>query len=106
MPFFSFLFNTLSIELNDGKLKSFLDATKDLSADERGHRLEIDGALSTAHEESALQGQTEAPSRDEKVDLHFIALVAKNGSLYQLGKSASFQIDFLFLFVLERKHTK
>ena len=74
-----------SIELSDGHLKNFLEATKELSPDARADKLEADVGLSSAHEESAQGGQTEAPSRDEKVDLHFIALVEKEGSLYELG---------------------
>jgi ubiquitin carboxyl-terminal hydrolase L3 len=75
-----------SIDLSEGHLKKFLDATKDLSADARAVKLEIDEGLSTAHEQSAQEGQTEAPNRDEKVDLHFVALVEKEGCLYELGK--------------------
>ena len=49
-------------------------------------KLEVDVGISSAHEESAQGGQTEAPSRDKKVDLHFIALVEnKDGGLYELG---------------------
>ena len=43
-------------------------------------------AFGEAHEESAQEGQTTAPDRDDKVDLHFIAFVHKNGKLYELGK--------------------
>lgn len=74
-----------SIELAEGSLKTFLKTTKGLSPDERAAKLEVDEGLSTAHEESAQEGQTEAPSRDENVDLHFIALVEKDGTLYELG---------------------
>ena len=73
------------IDVSTGHLKNFLDATKDLSPDERAVKLEADVGLSSAHEESAQGGQTEAPSRDEKVNLHFIALVEKDGGLYELG---------------------
>jgi ubiquitin carboxyl-terminal hydrolase L3 len=73
------------IDVSTGHLKNFLDATKDLSPDERAVKLEADVGLSSAHEESAQGGQTEAPSRDEKVDWHFIALVEKDGGLYELG---------------------
>ncbi|XP_046635339.1 ubiquitin carboxyl-terminal hydrolase isozyme L3-like [Daphnia pulicaria] len=72
------------IDVSTGHLKNFLDATKDLSPDERAVKLEADVGLSSAHEESAQGGQTEAPSRDEKVNLHFIALVEKDGGLYEL----------------------
>jgi len=76
--------NLDSIDLSEGHLKKFLDATKDLSADARAVKLEVDEGLSTAHEQSAQEGQTEAPNRDEKVDLHFVALVEKEGCLYEL----------------------
>lgn len=72
--------------MSAGHLKSFLEATKDLSPDARAEKLEADVGLSSAHEESAQGGQTEAPSRDEKVDLHFIALIEKDGVLYELGE--------------------
>lgn len=74
-----------SIELSDGHLKKFLEETKALNPDEKAAKLEADEGLSSAHEESAQAGQTEAPSRDEKVDLHFVALVHKDGVLYELG---------------------
>ena len=71
--------------MSTGHLKNFLDATKEMTPDERAVTLEADVGLSSAHEESAQGGQTEAPSRDVKVNLHFVALVEKNGGLYELG---------------------
>ena len=38
-----------------------------------------------AHEQSATEGQTAAPDRDEKVNLHFVAFVHHEGGLYELG---------------------
>lgn len=86
-----------SINLSEGHLKTFLEATKNMDPDERATKLEEDHSLSNAHEESAAEGQTEAPDRDEKVDLHFIALVAKDGSLYELGQFILVQLDSLKL---------
>ncbi len=77
--------NYFSIDLADGHLKTFLEATKTLNPEEKASKLEIDEGLSTAHEESAQTGQTAAPDRDEKVDLHFVAMVEKDGLLYELG---------------------
>ena len=78
--------NLDTIELaKESILQSFIKATQEMDADQRAAKLETDVGLSTAHEESAAEGQTEAPDRDYKLDLHFIAFVAKNGSLYQLG---------------------
>lgn len=75
-----------SIELSDGHLKKFLEATQGLTPDERASKLEVDQGLSSAHESSALAGETEAPSRDEKVDLHFVTFIEKDGILYELGE--------------------
>ena len=38
-----------------------------------------------AHEESAQEGQTEAPPREDAVNLHFVCFVEKEGHLYELG---------------------
>jgi len=40
--------------------------------------------LTRAHETSAEEGQTRAPPRDAKVDLHFVTFVNVNGTLYEL----------------------
>nr|CAG4648778.1 EOG090X0A33 [Polyphemus pediculus] len=85
--------NLESVALPEGLLKKFLNETKDLTPDERATKLETDGGLSAAHEESALEGQTEAPSRDEKVDMHFIALVENHGSLLELDGRKSCPIN-------------
>ncbi|ELT93347.1 hypothetical protein CAPTEDRAFT_181658 [Capitella teleta] len=65
-------------------LSKFLGDTEAMSPEERGKHLEEDSAFGVAHEESAQEGQTKAPSRDDKVDLHFIAFVEKDGGLYEL----------------------
>ena len=91
--------NLDTIELaKESILQSFIKATQEMDADQRAAKLETDVGLSTAHEESAAEGQTEAPDRDDKVDLHFIAFVAKNGSLYQLGWLILFWKCFGFQF--------
>lgn len=38
-----------------------------------------------AHKELAMEGQTNAPGLDEPVNHHFVALVHKDGHLYELG---------------------
>lgn len=43
-------------------------------------------AFGEAHEESAQEGQTVAPPRDDKLDLHFVSFVHNNGYLYEMGK--------------------
>lgn len=64
--------------------EQFFALTKDMSATERAAALESDESLNNAHAEFASQGQTEAPSAEDKVDLHFVAFVEKGGILYEL----------------------
>jgi len=65
-------------------LSKFFGDTKDLSPEERGKHLETDEAFGEAHDEVAQEGQTRAPSRDDHVDLHFVAFVHHKGTLYEL----------------------
>lgn len=74
-------------------LEAFLQATKDMNAEDRGHHLETDKGISDAHKESAQEGQTEAPSADDKIQPHFIALVHNNGHLYELDGRKPFPIN-------------
>ncbi|KAF3843343.1 hypothetical protein F7725_002192 [Dissostichus mawsoni] len=48
--------------------------------------------IRVTHESSAQEGQTEAPSVDEKVNLHFIAFVNVGGQLYELDGRKPFPI--------------
>ena len=48
------------------------------------------------HEGSALEGQTAAPSREDHVNLHFIAFVHHKGGLYELGKHIKFLSHMFF----------
>jgi len=85
--------NLNKIELEDGPLKEFLEKTKSMSEEERGHELEKDEGISKAHEESAQEGQTEAPDRETKMDMHFIAFVEVDGHLYELDGRKKFPVN-------------
>ncbi|XP_015272608.1 PREDICTED: ubiquitin carboxyl-terminal hydrolase isozyme L3 isoform X2 [Gekko japonicus] len=61
----------------ESSLKKFLDESVSMSPEERAKYLET----------------YEAPSIDEKVDLHFIALVNVGGSLYELDGRKPFPIN-------------
>jgi len=76
--------NDKRIDLGNGCFKKFLEASKSAKPEERASLLEKDQELMNAHESSAEEGQTRAPPRDAKVDLHFIAFVNVNGTLYEL----------------------
>ncbi|KAI6078596.1 Ubiquitin carboxyl-terminal hydrolase [Aix galericulata] len=64
----------MNFETNSS-LKKFLEDSLSMTPEERAKYLETYEAIRVTHESSAHEGQTEAPSIDEKVDLHFIALV-------------------------------
>ena len=73
------------IELKpNSPLKIFLDASRDLSPEERGKLLESNADICNAHHTSAREGQSQVPT-DSNLIYHFTALVQKNGTLYQLS---------------------
>ena len=76
--------NSCQIHLSEGPLKRFIEATKDLSAEERAERLEADDDICGAHDEAAREGQTRAPDREDKVDYHFVCFVHVDGGLYEM----------------------
>ncbi|KAI7808309.1 ubiquitin carboxyl-terminal hydrolase isozyme L3 isoform X1 [Triplophysa rosa] len=73
-------------------LKEFLLQTAKMSPEEKATFLEKDESIRVTHESSAQEGQTEAPSLDEKVDLHFIAFVNVDGHLYELDGRKPFPV--------------
>ncbi|XP_070607450.1 ubiquitin carboxyl-terminal hydrolase isozyme L3 isoform X2 [Erythrolamprus reginae] len=77
----------------DSSLKKFLDESVPMNPEQRAKYLETYDAIRVTHESSAHEGQTEAPSIDEKVDLHFIALVNVDGILYELDGRKPFPIS-------------
>lgn len=89
----SILNNCDVIDLKEGPLKSFFDETKALSADEKAKKLEDNDSITQCHSDSAQEGQTKAPSIEEKVNLHFIAFVEKDGDLYELDGRKPFPIN-------------
>ncbi|XP_066562667.1 ubiquitin carboxyl-terminal hydrolase isozyme L3 isoform X2 [Amia ocellicauda] len=76
----------------DSALKKFLIESSSLSPEQKAIFLEKDESIRVTHESSAQEGQTEAPSIDEKVDLHFIAFVNVGGQLYELDGRKPFPI--------------
>jgi len=76
----------------DSPLKKFLEESSKMSPEEKAVFLEKDESIRVTHESSAQEGQSEAPSIDEKVDLHFIAFVNVGGHLYELDGRKPFPI--------------
>ncbi|XP_030056462.1 ubiquitin carboxyl-terminal hydrolase isozyme L3 isoform X2 [Microcaecilia unicolor] len=82
----------LNFEL-DSPLQKFLENTWSMSSTERAKYLENDESIRVTHECSAQEGQTEAPSIDEKVDLHFVAFVHQQCYLYELDGRKNFPVS-------------
>ncbi|XP_026232540.1 ubiquitin carboxyl-terminal hydrolase isozyme L3 [Anabas testudineus] len=76
----------------DSPLKKFIEQTTKMTPEERAAFLEKDESIRVTHETSAQEGQTEAPSLDEKVNLHFIAFVKVGEQLYELDGRKPFPI--------------
>ncbi|OWF42839.1 ubiquitin carboxyl-terminal hydrolase-like [Mizuhopecten yessoensis] len=80
--------NKEKIQFIDEKpFASFLKSTLDKSPEERATCLGTDESMGAAHDDSAHEGQTKAPSADEKVNTHFVAFVCKDGKLYEMNGS-------------------
>ncbi|XP_071949448.1 ubiquitin carboxyl-terminal hydrolase isozyme L3-like isoform X3 [Antedon mediterranea] len=75
--------NTEKMQLS-GFLSNFIEKTKSMTPEERASFLESDEGLCAAHEESAQEGQTEPPPREEHTELHFLTLVSKDGYIYEM----------------------
>ncbi|XP_007888939.1 ubiquitin carboxyl-terminal hydrolase isozyme L3 isoform X1 [Callorhinchus milii] len=82
----------LEFEANSA-IKQFLDRSSDMTPEEKAKYLEKDESIRVTHESSAQEGQTETPSLDEKVDLHFITFVNIDGHLYELDGRKPFPIN-------------
>ncbi|KAJ3217033.1 ATP-binding cassette sub- A member 1 [Dinochytrium kinnereticum] len=77
----------------DGPLKRIMERGKEKSAEERGAQLENDEDLARVHDESSREGQTAAPNQDEEVDLHFVAIIEKEGQLFEMDGRKPFPIN-------------
>merc|ERR1719447_738593 len=70
------------IKLNDGPLKKFIEATKEMTPEERAVKLEGDDDICNSHDAAAREGQTQAPDRDEKGGLYELD-GRKSGPIYK-----------------------
>jgi len=77
--------NLKKIKVDDSKhFIKFYEQTKDLTPLEKAQYLETDTVMGGAHEETAQEGQTEAPSKDDLLRHHFVSFVNHGGDLYEL----------------------
>lgn len=76
--------NTDRIQVGSGAFANIYANTKNLNPSQRADYLAHSNELSEIHKLSASQGQTQAPSADEDVDLHFICFVCIDGHMYEM----------------------
>ena len=81
------------IELGPGFLKEFIDSCKELSPEDRGEKLEENKGITEEHESAAREGQTEADSEDENVNLHFICFTNVEQRLYEFDGTKAGPVD-------------
>lgn len=73
------------MKLADGDLKNFITEAASLDSEARGELLLKADGIANIHKELALTGQSEAPDSNVPVNFHFVALVHRDGGLYELG---------------------
>uniref|UniRef100_U5EVC7 Ubiquitin carboxyl-terminal hydrolase n=1 Tax=Corethrella appendiculata TaxID=1370023 RepID=U5EVC7_9DIPT len=87
------ILNNIDIELEPtGVIKKYYDKCRYMTPEERGKILEEDMSFTDAHQIVAMEGQTEAPSIDDKVNHHFITFIHYDGILYEMDGRKSFPI--------------
>lgn len=90
--------NADRLQLQEGVFKKILEDSKHLTPEQRGEMLSKVNSnseaykLITAHQELAMEGQTEA-NPNEKVNHHFVAFIQKGGYLYELDGRKEFPIN-------------
>jgi len=74
-------------------LRQFFEKTVNMDPNLKAAALEEAQTLAEVHEESAKEGQTQAPHIEDNVNTHFVAFVEKDGSLYELDGRKPFPIN-------------
>jgi len=85
--------NRDKLQLDDGHLKTFFEESKKIPSNERCSMLGETEAIADAHEESANDGQTDAPDLEDRTNLHFICFTAVDGNLFEFDGRKSFPIN-------------
>jgi ubiquitin carboxyl-terminal hydrolase L3 len=81
------------IQADKGIWHDFYERTKDLDPDARSKALDEAKEFHKVHEEAASEGQTAPPSREESVDLHFLAFINKEGTMYEMDGRKPFPLS-------------
>jgi ubiquitin carboxyl-terminal hydrolase L3 len=86
--------NLDNLDIEEGSyLDKYFKEVNGKSDEEIGHALEVAEGISGAHEESASEGQTEAPELEASVDLHFVCFVHHEGNLYELDGNKQYPVN-------------
>jgi len=76
--------NLDNIKLKEGStLYNFIKTGEEKSSDEIAEMLENDDSFQTAHEDAGNEGQT-SYNQEDKIDLHFVAIIEKDGKMWEL----------------------
>ncbi|KAG0781289.1 hypothetical protein G6F22_009648 [Rhizopus arrhizus] len=70
--------------IGPGLFNDIIEEAKNMSIDERVDLLENSKELAAVHQTAAFAGQTEAPDKEEEIDLHFICFIEVDNHLYEL----------------------
>lgn len=77
---------------------TFFQTTQTMTPEERGEYLEkgdtISDAIEAAHQDAARSGQSNVPGLHDKVTTHFVAIVPKDGCIYELDGRKKFPINY------------
>lgn len=76
-----------------GLFKDIVNKAQNLTPDERAELLEGCEELASAHATGAQEGQTQAPSLEKQVNLHFVCFVEVDHHLYELDGRKAFPIN-------------
>ncbi|KAJ6638864.1 Ubiquitin carboxyl-terminal hydrolase [Pseudolycoriella hygida] len=82
--------NNEDISLDDGILKNYLKEALDRTPEERGKLLEENKSFTDTHEDLASDGPPESHAEGE--NNHYVALIQKDGELYELDGRKSFPV--------------
>ncbi|KAG2213591.1 hypothetical protein INT46_002743 [Mucor plumbeus] len=76
-----------------GLFNDIIEEAKNMSIDERVELLEQSKELAQLHASAATEGQTEAPDKNDSIDLHFICFIEVDQHLYELDGRKLFPIN-------------
>ncbi|EKX31771.1 hypothetical protein GUITHDRAFT_160344 [Guillardia theta CCMP2712] len=77
----------------EGWAKRLYEKTKTKSPDDRADELNEDTELESLHQSAAEEGQTQVQPQMDDVDSHFLCIVHKDGSMYELDGRKPFPIN-------------